>query len=115
MLAASVRAVHEIFWGLLFMQMFGLSALTGLLAIAIPYTGVFARVFAEIFARQSPWPEQSIAPQASRISRLFYSRLWQGYAEVLNYSRYRFECAALQRHSGVYWPANAGVSSGNGL
>ncbi len=93
MLAASVRAVHEIFWGLLFMQMFGLSALTGLLAIAIPYTGVFARVFAEIFARQSPWPEQSIAPQASRISRLFYSRLWQGYAEVLNYSRYRFECA----------------------
>src|SRR5690606_42058044 len=34
MLAASVRAVHEIFWGLLFMQMFGLSALTGLLAIA---------------------------------------------------------------------------------
>ena len=45
-LAASVRSVHEIFWGLLFMQVFGLSATTGLLAILIPYTGVFAKVFA---------------------------------------------------------------------
>lgn len=93
MLAAAVRSVHEIFWGLLFMQMFGLSALTGLLAIAVPYTGVFARVFAEIFARQSPHAGQSIAPQASHISRIFYTRFWQGYRDILNYSRYRFECA----------------------
>jgi phosphonate transport system permease protein len=31
-----VRAVHELFWALIFLQLFGLSPLTGILAIGIP-------------------------------------------------------------------------------
>ena len=69
---ASIRAVHEIFWGLLFMQIFGLSATTGLLAILIPYTGVFAKVFAEIFEQQSQLPTQSMSPKAGALSRYVY-------------------------------------------
>jgi len=92
-LTASVRSVHEIFWGLLFMQLYGLSAVTGLLAILIPYTGVFAKVFAEIFARQSDLPQQSVSPLADRISRYAYTLIPQAYNELSHYVRYRFECA----------------------
>lgn len=42
---AFVRAVHELFWGLIFLQVFGLSTITGVLAIAIPYSGIIAKVY----------------------------------------------------------------------
>lgn len=93
MLAAALRSVHEIFWGLLFMQLYGLSATTGLLAILVPYSGVFAKVFAEMFARQSPFPGQALAPAADRFSRYFYTLIPQAFAELSHYVRYRFECA----------------------
>ena len=90
---ASVRAVHELFWGLLFMQIFGLSATTGLLAILIPYTGVFAKVFAEIFEQQSPLPGQSMGKNAGMLSRYLYGLVPQSYSAMAGYVRYRFECA----------------------
>ncbi|RMF14143.1 MAG: ABC transporter permease, partial [Gammaproteobacteria bacterium] len=36
---AFVRAIHELFWALIFLQFFGLHPLTGVLAICIPYAG----------------------------------------------------------------------------
>ncbi|WP_227650487.1 hypothetical protein, partial [Klebsiella pneumoniae] len=47
-LCAMLRSVHELFWALLLMQVFGLSATTGILAIALPYAGICAKVFSEI-------------------------------------------------------------------
>ena len=47
-LATVLRSVHELFWALLLIQVFGLGATTGLLAIALPYTGFFAKVFSEM-------------------------------------------------------------------
>lgn len=90
---ASIRAVHELFWGLIFMQVFGLSALTGLLAIAVPYTGIFAKVFAEIFENQSALPRQTLAPAAGRVSQFAYTLMPQAWPELASYTRYRFECA----------------------
>jgi phosphonate transport system permease protein len=92
-LCTSVRAVHELFWALIFMQLFGLSPLTGLLAIAIPYAGIFAKVFAEVFEQQSSSPRQTLAPQVGRWSRLVYTLLPQSWPELASYTRYRFECA----------------------
>jgi phosphonate transport system permease protein len=43
-LATVLRSIHELFWALLLIQIFGLGPTTGLLAIAIPYTGIFAKV-----------------------------------------------------------------------
>jgi len=48
LVAAFLRSVHELFWALLLMQVWGLSPVTGVLAIALPYTGIFAKVFSEI-------------------------------------------------------------------
>ncbi|MBT6629533.1 MAG: ABC transporter permease, partial [Gemmatimonadetes bacterium] len=45
---ACVRAVHELFWAFLFLPVVGLTPICGILAIGIPYAGVFAKVYAEI-------------------------------------------------------------------
>lgn len=91
-LAAAVRSVHEIFWGLMFMQIFGLSATTGLLAILIPFTGIFAKVFSEIFEQQ-PVTATSTFGKASRLSRFVYGWIPQAWPALASYTRYRFECA----------------------
>jgi len=90
---AAVRSVHELFWGLIFMQLFGISATTGLLAILVPFTGVFAKVFAEIFAQQAEHPAHSLPPQAGAIKRYVYTLIPQSWPALVSYTRYRFECA----------------------
>ncbi|MCP5324844.1 MAG: hypothetical protein H7A09_00745 [Oceanospirillaceae bacterium] len=91
--AASTRAVHEIFWGLIFMQIYGLSATTGLLAILIPYIGIFTKVYAEIIQQQSRIPASTLSPQTPLLSRYLYTLLPQSWAQIQSYTRYRFECA----------------------
>ena len=93
LLCAAVRSVHELFWGLIFMQIFGLSATTGLLAILVPFTGVFAKVFAEIFHQQQPEPVQTLPPAAGTLKRYVYTLIPQSWPALLSYIRYRFECA----------------------
>lgn len=95
-LCASTRAVHELFWGLIFMQLYGLSATTGLLAIIIPFTGMFAKVYAEIFEQQSTLPASTLEPPKTirqRVSMVCYTLLPQAWPELAKYTRYRFECA----------------------
>lgn len=41
------RGVHELIWGLLFINIFGLSPITAILGIAIPYGFVTAKVYSE--------------------------------------------------------------------
>tara|TARA_R110001606_G_scaffold83958_3_gene191281 strand:+ start:29961 stop:31457 length:1497 start_codon:yes stop_codon:yes gene_type:complete len=91
--AAAVRAIHELFWGLLLLQLNGLSTLTGVLAIAIPYAGIFAKVFGEFLEEADPAPERSLPAAAGATSRFFYARLpliWHG---CKTYTAYRLECA----------------------
>lgn len=91
-ICASLRAVHELFWGLLLIQLFGLQPLAGVLAIAIPYTGILAKIYAEI--RQEA--QQQKAPQlpiySSLLSRFFYGDWPKIRIEFANYTLYRFEC-----------------------
>ncbi len=91
-LCASTRAVHELFWGLLFIQVFGLHPLVGILAIAIPYSGVFAKVFSEIIEERAQNNEQSLAPNCDRISRFFYTQWPRVKDQFSSYFLYRIEC-----------------------
>nr|WP_223287569.1 hypothetical protein [Halomonas elongata] len=59
---AFLRAIHELFWALLFLQVFGLSALTALAALAIPYAGIFAKVYAEILEQTPRAPGDALPP-----------------------------------------------------
>ena len=60
LLCVSVRAVHELFWALLLLNMTGMSPLTGVLAIGIPYAGIFAKVFAEYLDEADPAAERAL-------------------------------------------------------
>ncbi|GAA5218227.1 PhnE/PtxC family ABC transporter permease [Corallincola platygyrae] len=90
-LCAFIRAIHELFWALIFMQVFGLSAITGLLAITLPYACTFAKVYAEILEgidNQTPLPSGT-----DKISRWCYSTIPAAWSALVAYTRYRFECA----------------------
>ena len=92
-LCAATHAVHELFWGLLFMQVFGLSATTGLLAILVPFAGTFGKMYAEIFEQQSTASRHSTSVHADRISLAAYTWVPQSWPALVSYTRYRFECA----------------------
>ncbi len=72
---AFVRAIHELFWALIFLQIFGLSPLTGILAIAIPYAGIIAKVYSEILEEADPAPARAAPSGSSAISIFLFARL----------------------------------------
>ena len=89
---AFIRAVHELFWALIFLQIFGLTPLTGVLAIAIPYAGIFAKVYSEILEESDPAPLKAVPGGASAISTFIYVRLPDAWVHFKTYSLYRLEC-----------------------
>lgn len=89
---AFVRAIHELFWALLFLQVFGLSALTALAALAIPYAGILAKVYAEILERTPAAADDALPQTTGRLSRFLYCQLPLAFGELAAYTRYRFEC-----------------------
>ncbi|MEQ6916155.1 PhnE/PtxC family ABC transporter permease [Halomonas aquatica] len=90
---AFVRAIHELFWALLFLQVFGLSPTTALMALAIPYAGIFAKVYAEILEQIPGAPRDALSPDVGRLSRFVYAELPLAWTRLSAYTRYRFECA----------------------
>lgn len=91
--AACIRAVHELFWALLFLQIFGLSPLTGVLAIAIPYAGTFARVYRELMDEADAQAANVLPLHTGRLSAMLYTRLANAWPHLLTYTAYRTECA----------------------
>jgi phosphonate transport system permease protein len=96
-ICASIRSVHELFWGLLFIQVVGIHPLAGILAITLPYTGIFAKVFSEMIAEYQHQPsalaDKVIPANTTKISRFFYAHWPPLLAQFRNYTLYRFECA----------------------
>jgi phosphonate transport system permease protein len=89
---AFVRSIHELFWALIFLQIFGLSPLTGILAIGIPYAGIIAKVYAEILEEADPAPLQAVPHGTGRVSTFLFVRLPDAWAHFRTYSMYRLEC-----------------------
>ena len=90
---AFIRAIHEIFWAFIFLPVVGLNSICGVLAIAIPYAGIFAKVYAEIIQESDQQPLEGIPKDTHRLSRFFYGVLPVIYADTKHYTAYRFECA----------------------
>ncbi len=89
---AIVRSVHELFWALIFLQIFGLTLWTGIFAIGIPYAGIIAKVYAEILEEADPAPVRALAPGTGRVSAFLYARLPDVLGHFKSYSLYRMEC-----------------------
>jgi phosphonate transport system permease protein len=90
-LMSFLRSIHELFWALILIQFFGLTSLTGVLALAIPFSATFARVFAEIQQETSKKNYHQI--KGSHFSRFIYTTFPLALPRLANYCRYRLECA----------------------
>ncbi|UTW03580.1 ABC transporter permease [Amphritea atlantica] len=91
-ICALTRSIHELFWALIFLQFFGLHPLTGLLAIAVPYSGIFARMYAEILGRVPKHPEDALPAGSGFFSAMIYTRLPLAWPHLVSYTSYRLEC-----------------------
>ena len=89
---AAIRSVHELFWALLLMQVLGPSPAAGLLAIAIPYAGIFGKVFAEMIEEADLAADRVLPPGTGRLSRFAYARAPVLARPIGNYLLYRLEC-----------------------
>jgi len=90
---AFVRAIHELFWALIFLQFFGLHPLTGVLAIAIPYAGVFGKVYAEILDEADPLPQRVLPAGSGALATFVFARVPDAWVHLCSYTSYRLECA----------------------
>lgn len=89
---AFIRAIHELFWALIFLQFFGFHPLTGVLAIAIPYAGIFAKVYSEILEQADPEPARLLPPGTHAFAAFLYARIPDCWAQLRTYTAYRLEC-----------------------
>ena len=89
---AFVRAIHELFWALIFLQFFGLHPVTGVLAIALPYAATFARVYSEILEQGDQRAVEALPAGSGIISTFWYARVPDLWTHLISYTSYRFEC-----------------------
>ncbi|QOY96133.1 ABC transporter permease [Massilia sp. UMI-21] len=89
-----LRSVPELVWALLFVRIVGLGPTAGVLAIALTYSGMLAKVYAEILESSSAHALESLLANGSgRLPALLYGALPESSAELVSYTVYRWECA----------------------
>jgi len=88
-----VRAVPDLVWALLFVAAVGLGALAGTLALAVAYTGVLGRVYADVFEHVAPGPLEALQSTGATRMQIFLRGVWpQALPHLTAYSLYSFEC-----------------------
>ncbi len=91
---ALMRSVHELLWAVLLLAALGLSQLSAVIAIAIPYAGTLAKVFSEMLDEA---PRDSAlalrAAGASPAAVFLFGLLPRALPDMAAYAFYRFECA----------------------
>lgn len=91
---SAFRAIHELVWGLIFVNLFGLDPIVGVIAIALPFGAIVAKVFSEILD-ETPRDgfyalvTAGVPPPAA----MLYGLLPQALPNLISYGFYRFECA----------------------
>ncbi|RZA36455.1 MAG: ABC transporter permease [Lysobacteraceae bacterium] len=89
-----LRSVPELVWALLFVRIVGLGPTAGVLAIALTYCGMLAKVYAEILeSSDAQATDVLLANGSGRLPALLYGALPESAAELVSYTVYRWECA----------------------
>lgn len=88
------RGIHEAIWGLFFLSVLGRDPIVGVLAIAIPFGAITAKVFAELIDESGKGPYDALrAIGAGRLAALGYGVLPQTLPDLVSYAFYRLECS----------------------
>lgn len=89
-----LRGIPEIVWALLLVRVFGLGPIAGVLAIAITYGGMLAKVYSEILESGNTLPARVlILAGSNRLPAFLYGLLPGSAQELASYTVYRWECA----------------------
>ncbi len=88
------RGVHEAVWGLFLARVLGLDPLVGVLAIALPYGAVTAKVYAELLDETPDRAFRAVrGAGAGRLKALCYTTAPAALADMVSYAFYRLECS----------------------
>jgi len=89
-----IRSIHEVVWGILLMQIYGINFSIGIIAICIPYIAVNSKVFAEQLENIEYKSFESInqinAPKFSSLLTLIWNPIINTFK---NFGLYRLECS----------------------
>ena len=89
-----LRSVPELVWALLFVRVVGLGATAGVIAIALTYSGMLGKVYAEILESSDAHATDVLLTNgSSRLTALLYGALPASASELVSYTVYRWECA----------------------
>jgi len=89
-----LRALPEVVWALVFVRVLGLGPGAAVLALAITYGGMLAKVYAEILESVDARPSRALLEAGSgRLAALGYGLLPVAAQELMSYTVYRWECA----------------------
>ena len=94
LLIAAMRSVHELLWAVVFLAAFGLNTAAAVIALAIPFAGVLAKVFSEILDEAPPAEADALRAAGARpVQAFLVATLPRAAPDVAAYAFYRFECA----------------------
>jgi len=89
-----IRSIHEVIWGIILMQIYGINFSIGIIAICIPYIAVNSKVFAEQLETIDYKSFESInqinAPKFSSLLTLIWNPIINTFK---NFGLYRLECS----------------------
>lgn len=93
-LSSVVRGIHEGVWGLIFVIVLGLNPLVAVLAIALPYGAITAKVYADLIDETGAASFRALrATGAPRLTALLYGVIPSTLPDLVSYAFYRLECS----------------------
>lgn len=88
-----LRAVPDLMWGLFFVVAVGLGPLAGTLALAVSYSGLLGRVYADVFEDADPRALEALHAAGATRAQVFLRGVWpQAAPSITAYTLYSFEC-----------------------
>ena len=93
-LIAVMRSIHELLWAVLFLAAFGLTHLSAVIALTIPFSGILAKIFSEMIDEAPRDAALALRGSGASPSQIFlFGLLPRALPDMTAYSFYRFECA----------------------
>ena len=91
---AFARSIHELIWGILFITAIGLSTEAAIIAVTIPFSGILAKIYAEIFEEHT----KEVQNMFRSIGAGYFTSFVLGiiplaFPDLVSYTFYRLECA----------------------
>jgi len=94
LLSNFLRSVHELIWAVLLLAALGHGTLVAVIAIALPYLGTLAKIFAEMMDEAPADAAEALEMAgASPAQRFAFGILPRALHDMTAYTFYRFECA----------------------